>query len=161
MQNSKNYTDILKENYKNNSHLPGLMQHDLDRYDVRESYVNLRVKEKVVDDGNREDNEEVDSVELIIENLFEKVNHDEVRKVLIYGNEGTGKSTLCQNIIVQWSNSELWVNKFDYVILLSSKDIAFEEGNTNFRNILLKKYFEYMTINSKKIRYITIRVTFS
>ena len=41
-----------------------------------------------------------------------------IKRALIRGDFGTGKTTLCQSIAYQWSAKELWADRFDYVFYI-------------------------------------------
>ncbi|XP_065672261.1 uncharacterized protein LOC136090082, partial [Hydra vulgaris] len=99
------------------------MTHELDKYSIQDCYVNLRTRENIYD-KDQDTSEKAEDIELILENLFDKIDDKEIKLISFYGCAGTGKSALCQYRSVRWSKKELWQAQFDLVILLSSKDVV-------------------------------------
>ncbi len=56
---------------------------------------------------------------IALEDLFENNRHTQkTRKVILQGNAGSGKSTLCQKIVNDWASGRLWNEKFQMVYWL-------------------------------------------
>ncbi|XP_065671313.1 uncharacterized protein LOC136089301 [Hydra vulgaris] len=127
----------LNKYYQENGYFNGFLPHELDKYSVQDSYVNLRTRENIYD-KDQDTSEKAEDMELILENLFDKIDDKEIKLISLYGGAGTGKSALCQYLSVRWSKKELWQAQFDLVILLSSKDVV--EGKLKFEEYFFNKY---------------------
>lgn len=65
-----------------------------------------------------------------------------VDTVIISGEEGIGKTTVCQYIAYQWATEVLFKDKFKLLILLSSQDlIKYGNSNAKVSEIIFRKFF--------------------
>ncbi|MBU1668125.1 NACHT domain-containing protein [bacterium] len=78
---------------------------------IKDFIINLETVIKVEDNENKQ-KEEKETIQ--IDNLLERLS--ETPKLLIYGDAGIGKTTLCKYIAYKWVKDKL--TKFDYVIYL-------------------------------------------
>ena len=55
--------------------------------------------------------------------LFDDRNHKPVKRVMVLGRAGIGKSTFCQKIAYDWALGTLFKEKFDVVFHLKLRDL--------------------------------------
>ncbi len=128
----------LKKLYKLQNTLPKLIEDpDIKAQSLEDYYVKMQIilKEKSEANGAQNILNSYDKIEgtkkaIGIENLFAKIDdeHPEMEKMkrlLIVGGAGIGKTTLLHYVAYKWSGeSGLWNDKFDYVLKVKLKKLG-------------------------------------
>ncbi|CAF4980275.1 unnamed protein product, partial [Rotaria sp. Silwood1] len=57
-----------------------------------------------------------------VENIFDKCK-DQIKKVLVFGRAGIGKSTFCQYVTYRWAKGEIW-SQYELVILIYLRNLT-------------------------------------
>ena len=89
-----------------------------------------------------------------IANIFEKCK-DRIKKVLIFGRAGIGKSTFCQYVTYQWARGEIWP-EYDLVVLIHLRKLthsSYPPGKEySLVDLMQQEYssFEELTNEDKK-----------
>ncbi|MGZ3732928.1 MAG: NACHT domain-containing protein, partial [Parachlamydiaceae bacterium] len=87
---------------------------------------------------------EANEIDLIIEkNLFEK--EVKTKKILIFGQPGIGKKTLCQYLTYQWwGDCGAWKERFDLVVRINLRNLTkekYRDRNISLEEIIVCEYF--------------------
>ncbi|MBS0236211.1 MAG: NACHT domain-containing protein [Proteobacteria bacterium] len=97
------------------------------KYPISQAYVGLVIKVDTTVDkessvntvsGEEQVLQQVKKV-VAVEDIFAPISGKTVKKVVVYGEAGSGKSTLCKRIVTEWGENKLWADNFEAVISLS------------------------------------------
>ena len=126
-----NFADLIRHEYLQNSYIHRIINEEK-CFPIEQSYINLsmvqnedqREKEKKLSQAEHKDAiigtfEEIYGTKTVIDvkDIFEKCK-DGMKKVLVLGRAGIGKSTFCQYATYQWAKGEIWT---PYQLVISIK----------------------------------------
>ena len=119
------FQQTLKAIYKRHDKIAPLiegLEEKIPQQTLDDYYVKLKTIVKEDDDKKRGNYETISGQkeEVEIENIF---NEPAIRKLLILGGAGVGKSTLMQYMAYRWSTNNLWNDRFDYVYRVPLKKL--------------------------------------
>ena len=115
----------LKTIYKKHNKIAPLiegLEGEIPQQTLDDYYVKLKTIIKEDDDKKQGNYETISGQkqEVEIEHIF---NQSSIRRLLILGGAGVGKSTLMQYVAYRWSKDSLWKDKFDYVYRVTLKTL--------------------------------------
>ena len=131
VDDASHFCELMKHEYKRNSRIQRFMN-PVKSFPIEDSYINLtiietkqqREKEKKLSDAKYNDKmtdtfEEIYNNEsfIHIKDLFEYCK-EQLRRVLVFGRAGIGKTTFCQYTAHEWARGEIWP-EYDLVVLFS------------------------------------------
>ena len=145
-------------------------------FSIEQSYINLAIvenreqkdKEKKLEQeshGKKEailgTFEEIYEVMTSIDvaNIFEKCK-DRIKKVLILGRAGIGKSIFCQYVTCRWAKGEIWA-EYDLVVLIHLRkltSIRYPSGKTySPADLVEKEYFPIDDLSNEDKKYFKVQ----
>ena len=83
---------------------------------------------------------------IAIKDLFKPQAGKQVKRIMVWGRAGIGKSTLCQFVTNQWAKGKLWKDKFDLLIWLPLRDLNelnypyMKEKEYSLKDVIKKEY---------------------
>ncbi|CAF1402435.1 unnamed protein product, partial [Rotaria sordida] len=86
-----------------------------------------------------------------VKDIF-KACKDQIRKVLVFGRAGIGKSTFCRYVAYQWATGAIW-SEYELVVLVHLRSLT--ESRYPFGtiyspvDIVEKEYFSYPCLSGK------------
>ncbi|CAF4066868.1 unnamed protein product, partial [Rotaria magnacalcarata] len=90
-----------------------------------------------------------------VENIFQQCK-DQIKKVLILGRAGIGKSTFCEYVTYQWAKGELW-SEYKLVILIPLRMLTSSRYPPGKKyspiNLLEDEYFLYEDLSAEQIQH--------
>ena len=141
-------------------------------FPIEESYINLAIVEnkeqkekeqKLAEDtqGKKEailgTFEEIYGIKTTIDaaHMFEKCK-ESIRKVLILGRAGIGKSTFCQYVTYRWAKGEIWP-EYDLVVLLHLRKLTNDRYPPKKKylaaDLVEKEYFPFDDLSNEDKKY--------
>ena len=108
-------------------------------------YINLTIVEREVDPSRKEST-------VTLPSLFQTrhENHSSgrpMRRIMIHGRAGTGKTTLCKKIVYDFTYGNLWSDLFDWVLWVPLRNLKLEErrrsAEYSFRDLFRHEYFTH------------------
>ncbi|CAF1056983.1 unnamed protein product [Adineta steineri] len=150
---------LIKREYQQNSRIERMLDPSKS-FSVKESYINLAIvetkqqqkKEKKLLDMTLS-SEIIDTYEDIygtktqieVNDIFEKCN-DQIKKILVFGRAGIGKTTFCRYVAYQWATGVIW-RQYELVIVIHLRNL------TDNRYPELSSGNKYSLIDLVKIEY--------
>lgn len=142
----------IKQKYLRDSQLTRTFN-ETEKLPIEESYINLSIlttkeqerKEKRLNETQKDSSvihgvyEEIYGTKstIKVEELFKESN-DDIKKLLILGRAGIGKTTFCHYVTYRWAEGELW-SEYDLVALIRLRRLDKKRypGNKYYRNDVL------------------------
>ena len=116
-----------------------------DQLPMDRCYINLTIVEREVDPSRKEST-------VTLPSLFQTrhENHSSgrpMRRIMIHGRAGTGKTTLCKKIVYDFTYGNLWSDLFDWVLWVPLRNLKLEErrrsAEYSFRDLFRHEYFTH------------------
>ncbi|CAF3415427.1 unnamed protein product, partial [Rotaria socialis] len=90
-----------------------------------------------------------------VENIFQQCK-DQIKKVLVLGRAGIGKSTFCQYVTYRWARGELW-SEYELLILIRLRKLTSRRYPPDKRyspiNLLENEYFSCEDLSAEQIQH--------
>ncbi|CAF3579670.1 unnamed protein product, partial [Rotaria socialis] len=90
-----------------------------------------------------------------VKNIFQQCK-DQIKKVLILGRAGIGKSTFCQYVTYRWAKGELW-SEYELLILIRLRKLTSSRYPPGKKyspiNLLEKEYFPCEDLSAEQIQH--------
>lgn len=92
--------------------------------------------------------------------LFNQREGRDPRRILIRGRAGVGKTTLCKKMVYEFTNNELWRDKFDRILWIPLRNLKLAERKncSNVKEVLFHEFFKLSNFNAKGLAAAIIQV---
>ena len=112
------------------------------RNSLKDSFITLHLNQKAEESEKTELEMVQQSKEIELEEIWEEMEGQSKRRILIVGNAGMGKSILSERICQEWSQKQLWKEReYELLILVSLKEVI-SLGCNNLFEFTLQKYLK-------------------